>query len=66
LTTYVQDSTQFAYGLDPEVCACSRTNVLLNGVEPPGANTHVGISISTGDVFTADFMVFASNIAPNI
>ena len=66
LTTYVQDSTQFAYGLDPEVCACNRTNVLLNGVEPPGANTHLGIQMITGDVFTANFMVFASNLAPNI
>ena len=66
LTTYVQDSTQFAYGLDPEVCACNRTNVLLNGVEPPGANTNQGIQMITGDVFTANFMVFASNLAPNI
>ena len=66
LTTYVQDSTQFAYGLDPEVDACNRTNVLLNGVEPPGANTNQGIRMITGDVFTANFMVFASNLAPNI
>ena len=66
LTTYVQDSTQFAYGLDPEVDACNRTNVLLNGVEPPGANTNQGIQMITGDVFTANFMVFASNLAPNI
>ena len=66
LTGYVQDSSQFAYGLDPEVCACNRTNVLLNGVEPPGANTNFGILVNTGDVFTADFMVFASNLAPNI
>ena len=66
LTNYVQDSTQFNYGLDPEVCACNRTNVLLNGVEPPGANTNQGIQMITGDVFTANFMVFASNLAPNI
>ena len=66
LTTYVQDSTQFAYGLDPEVCACNRTNVLLNGVEPPGANTNQGIQMITGDVFTANFMVFASNLVHNI
>ena len=66
LTTYVQDSTQFGYGLDPEVCDCNRTNVLVNGVEPPGANTNQGIPISPGDVFTATFMVFASNLEPNI
>ena len=66
LTGYVQDSTQFNYGLTPEVCACNRTNVLLNGVEPLGANTNQGIQMITGDVFTANFMVFASNLAPNI
>ena len=66
LTTYFQVSTQFAYGLTSEVADCNRTNVLLNGVEPPGANTNLGIPVSTGDVFTADFMVFASNLAPNI
>ena len=66
LTPYVQDSTKFNYGVDPEVCACNRTNVLLNGVEPPGANTNFGILVNTGDVFTATFMVFASNLAPNI
>lgn len=66
LTSYVQDSTVFGYGLNQEVCACNRTNVLLNGVEPPGANTNEGIGMITGDVFTANFMVFASNIHPNI
>jgi hypothetical protein len=66
LTPYVQDSTKFNYGVDSEVCACNRTNVLLNGVEPPGANTNFGILVNTGDVFTATFMVFVSNLAPNI
>ena len=66
LTNYVQDSTQFAYGLTPEDSACNRTNVLLNGVEPPLANTNQSIVMNTGDVLTADLMVFASNLVHNI
>ena len=66
LTTYVQDSTQFAYGLNPETAACNRTNVLLNGVEPPLANTNQSIDMNTGDVLTADLIVFASNLVHNI
>ena len=66
LTTYVQDSTQFAYGLDPEDSVCNRTNVLLNGVEPPLANTNQSIVMHAGDVLTGNFIVFASNLMPNI
>ena len=66
LTTYVQDSTQFAYGLNPETAACNRTNVLLNGVTPFNADTNGSIVMNAGDVLTADLMVFASNQAPNI
>ena len=66
LTNYVQDSTQFAYGLTPEDFACNRTSVLLNGVEPPLANTNQSIVMNTGDVLTADLMVFASNLVHNI
>lgn len=66
LTTWVQDSTQFAYGVTPETAACNRTNVLLNGVEPTGANTNQSIYMNTGDVLTADLMVFASNLVHNI
>lgn len=66
LTGYVQDSTQFGYGVGPEDSACNRTNVLLNGVEPPRAQTNESIAMNTGDVLTADLMVFASNLAPNI
>ena len=66
LTNSVQDSTQFAYGLTPEDSACNRTNVLLNGVEPPLANTNQSIVMNTGDVLTADLMVFASNLVHNI
>ena len=66
LTNYVQDSTQFEWALTPEDSACNRTNVLLNGVEPPLANTNQSIVMNTGDVLTADLMVFASNLVHNI
>ena len=66
LTTYVQDSTQFAYGLNPETAACNRTNVLLNGVTPFNADTNGSIVMNAGDVLTADLVVFASNLVPNI
>ncbi len=62
LTTKVQDSTQFAYGVTPEDYACNRINVLLNGVEPLLANTNQSIAMNTGDVLTATLMVFASNL----
>ena len=66
LTNYVQDSTQFEWALTPEDSACNRSNVLLNGVEPPLANTNQSIVMNTGDVLTADLMVFASNLVHNI
>lgn len=66
LTTYVQDSTEFGYGLDADVDSCNRTNVLLNGVEPAGANTNQGILMNAGDVLSANLIVFASNLMPNI
>ena len=72
LTTYRQssetrqDSTQFAYALTTDVAACNRTNVLLNGVTPFNADTNGSIVMNAGDVLTADLMVFASNLAPNI
>ncbi len=62
LTTKVQDSTQFAYGVTPEDSDCNRINVLLNGVEPLLANTNQSIAMNTGDVLTATLMVFASNL----
>ena len=66
LTNYVQDSTQFEWALTLEDSACNRSNVLLNGVEPPLANTNQSIVMNTGDVLTADLMVFASNLVHNI
>ena len=66
LTNYVQDSTQFDWGIDPEDSVCNRTNVLLNGAEPPQAQTNESILMNAGDVLTADLRVFASNLLPNI
>jgi len=66
LNHVVQNPAVFSCGNSSETNACNRTNVLLNGVEPPNAYTHVGIFISSGDVLTANLVVFASNIWPAI
>lgn len=61
LTTRIQDPAQFNFGINPDECFCNRTNVLLNGVEPPNANTNVGILMTAGDTLTYNSIVFSSN-----
>lgn len=58
---YVQDPSMLNYGLTPELCLCNRTNVLLNGVTPPDANTNIPVQMTAGDVLTFDTIIFASN-----
>lgn len=58
LTIYLQNELQFGIAITDIV---NRTNVKLDGVEPSGANTNVGISVLEGEVLTYDSLVFASN-----
>lgn len=62
LLTRIQDPAIFAYGSTPAYAQCNRANVLLNGVEPPGANTNVGILVQAGDVLTYNSIVYSSAI----
>lgn len=62
----VQDPDTFSYGLTPEVNDCNRANVLLNGVEPAGANSGVGLLVTEGQTLTYNSIVFASNIFPPV
>ena len=58
----IQDPTLFDWGLTEAADACNRTNVLLDGVEPPNANTNAGLMVTAGQTLTYDSIVFASNI----
>lgn len=58
----VQDPTVFDWGLTPEEDACNRVNVLLDGVEPAGANTNVGLLVTEGQTLTYNSIVFAANL----
>lgn len=58
----IQSPSVFDWGLTSEEDACNRTNVLLDGVEPAGANTNVGLLVSEGQTLTYDSIVFASNV----
>lgn len=62
LSVTVQDPSVFDWGVTPDEDACNRTNVLLDGVEPAGANTNIGILVTAGQTLTYDSIVFASNI----
>ena len=64
LTAYLQSASQYTWGLTQELCECNRTNVLINGVAPVGADTTVGILMTAGDVMTATELVFPSNLYP--
>jgi hypothetical protein len=62
LTTYIQESANFGYGITPADAECNRANVLLNGSTVPGSDTNAGILVQTGDVLTYNSIVFASNL----
>lgn len=61
ITLYVTDPYEFVTGVTPAMAACNRSNVLLDGVEPPGANTSVGIYVVEGSTLTYDSLVWVSN-----
>lgn len=61
ITLYVTDPNEFVTGVTPAMAACNRANVLLDGVEPPGANTSVGIYMVEGSTMTYDSLVWVSN-----
>lgn len=56
----IQDEATYSFGGDTSYC--NRTNVLLNGVTPPNADTNYPIAMTAGDVLTFDTIIFASNI----
>jgi len=64
LSPVIQNPAKFGYGIDIQDSLCNRTNVRLNGLEPAGSDSNVGIAMTAGDVLTADLIVFASNIYP--
>mgnify|MGYP003352811740 FL=1 len=59
----MQDPSVFAYGLTEQLSICNRTNVLLNGVTPPDADTNIPVLMNAGDVLTFDTIIFASNFS---
>lgn len=61
LCLYVPDPAEFETGVVPNLAACNRANVLLNGVEPSGADTNLGIYMQAGDVLTYNSLVWPSN-----
>lgn len=58
----IQDPTVFDYGFTEAKDYCNRTNVLLDGVEPEGANTNIGLLVTTGQTLTYDSIVFPTNL----
>lgn len=62
---FVQDPATFDWGVSQEEDTCNRVNVLLDGVEPAGANTNAGLVVEAGQTLTYDSIVFASNIYSN-